>query len=379
MKNERPDGPSRPSVRGGPAGPNRPKGPKGPGYRSGPSRVTLGDKIRGTSIRDRFKDGRFAKKDDDDMELEEFDGSVFETDVFGGRFEDDVKLVEGVDEIIEELDADGNVIDKTGWYDETMQYSPPQVRFAPAHIEFMATAICTVVPTGENTESGTIRLVQYPGYASMVKYDLAGLDAEADYSLRINKNGVLGDQCSKTGGEYNPMSEINQWGQWNPFQDPARGRLTMVQSDADGVIDGTQDVLLQNLDQYRSIMGRSISIFTGDDENALRGCCTISRNVDPENEKRKEEAAEAAAKALEEKAKEEAAKVVTESKGHYNGSSSSYGHHGPQNISWGNYSNDSYKGYGGNGSKGFRGGKINQNNMFGNSFNKNFGNFNGGW
>ena len=51
-----------------------------------------------------------------------------------------------------------------------------------------------------------------------------------------------------TGPEFNPLTEKDKYGNLNPFQDPARGRITLPAANGEGdfVLDGTQ-TLLQNL------------------------------------------------------------------------------------------------------------------------------------
>ena len=44
----------------------------------------------------------------------------------------------------------------------------------------------------DKTEAGTVRLVQFPKQAVKTKIDLEGLDADADYKLKIGLFGAMG-------------------------------------------------------------------------------------------------------------------------------------------------------------------------------------------
>jgi hypothetical protein len=101
--------------------------------------------------------------------------------------------------------------------------------------------------TDELTEAGTVRFVQFPQNPIQAKIDLTGLDTETEYRIVINELGVKGDQCSEVGHEYNPLKEIDAYGRPNPHQDPSRGTLDNVTSDADGNVNAKQSKVLQNL------------------------------------------------------------------------------------------------------------------------------------
>ena len=57
---------------------------------------------------------------------------------------------------------------------------------------------------------------QYPGYAIASKIDLKGLTPDTKYKIVINKYATIGDTCTDVGGEFNPLHEVNNWGQANP-------------------------------------------------------------------------------------------------------------------------------------------------------------------
>ena len=63
-----------------------------------------------------------------------------------------------------------------------------------------------------------------------------------------------------SGAEFNPLREVNRYGEQNPYQDPRRGRFDVIQADAEGKISSTQEKLMQNLGGDDSIIGRSIHL-----------------------------------------------------------------------------------------------------------------------
>ena len=113
----------------------------------------------------------------------------------------------------------------------------------------------------------------------------AGVVAARTFSFRINENGVIGNgqTCDQVGDEFNPLTEVNKYGQVNPYQDPARGRIADITTDANGdyaEADTDYDSLMQNLSGKDSIIGRSITL-TNEDTGASQ-CCVIARDVIPE-------------------------------------------------------------------------------------------------
>ena len=113
----------------------------------------------------------------------------------------------------------------------------------------------------------------------------AGVVAARTFSMRINENGVIGDgqTCDQVGDEFNPLSEVNKYGQVNPYQDPTRGRFADITTDTTGnyaEADSDYDHLLQNLSGKDSLIGRSITL-TNEATGASQ-CCVIARDVIPE-------------------------------------------------------------------------------------------------
>ena len=105
-------------------------------------------------------------------------------------------------------------------------------------------SICNMMAVDGKTEAGSVRFVPFPGKAVKAKLQLNGLDANTEYKLRINLYGAMGENCENVGTEFNPLREINRWGEQNPYQDPKRGRFDNVTSNGDGVVDEMQDKLL---------------------------------------------------------------------------------------------------------------------------------------
>ena len=173
-------------------------------------------------------------------------------------------------------------IDRTGWFSYYAQYSDPEIHWHPGTSFEPVYAQCIIKATGENTEEGTIQMAQYPGSGTAFRYNLTGMDVDTEYGIRVNVLGTLGTDCAKVGGEFNPLAEINQWGMWNPTQDPTRGRVIPVTSDDLGLIDMTEEKpILVNLSGHASIVGRSLNFYAGKDETP-RACCTIGEIADPD-------------------------------------------------------------------------------------------------
>ena len=108
------------------------------------------------------------------------------------------------------------------------------------------------------------------------------MDADTDYKLQVGLYGAMGENCENVGTEFNPLREINYYGQVNPYQDPTRGRFEKLTSNSEGVVDKMQDKLEQNMAGYESIIGLSLSLLTGELESEeVRGCCVIARDAAP--------------------------------------------------------------------------------------------------
>ena len=101
-----------------------------------------------------------------------------------------------------------------GWYSATERYSPAIIPYEPAtfkqkHIY----GICNMMAVTGKTETGSVRFVQFPGKAVKAKVQLSELDANTEYKLRINLYGAMGENCENVGTEFNPLREINRWGE----------------------------------------------------------------------------------------------------------------------------------------------------------------------
>ena len=113
------------------------------------------------------------------------------------------------------------------------------------------------------------------------KFDISGMDVDADYKVFAHKFGVLGESCEYIGPDYNPLFEVDSWGRPNPYQDPSRGRIPDITASDLGVVDGELvDNIQQNLAGYESLIGRSI-VISIDGEDAPRACCTVGRAPNP--------------------------------------------------------------------------------------------------
>jgi len=141
--------------------------------------------------------------------------------------------------------------------------------------------ICEVKPAMYNSETGLIQFAQLPGQAVTVKFELENLNGETEYRVQVNKKGRLGMDCMATGGEYWPLEEKNPYtGESNPYQDPARGRISNITSDGDGNYTGMEQNVLHNMGGPQAIIGRSISLFVGEEMDA-RACCVIGQDHSP--------------------------------------------------------------------------------------------------
>lgn len=185
-------------------------------------------------------------------------------------------------------------IDYTGWWNPPyQQYSPPLIQYKPFPIAKTVYTVCELLAVTDQDESGDIEIAQMPYQAPSIRYDLSNLDAEAEYSLKINTLGRLGDDCADVGSEFNPLKEVKK-GIANPYQDPARGRIDDITATVDGTFSGAQDKLLQNLAGPDSLIGRSLLLSTTVTEvdpdagvnierEETRACCVIALDDAPES------------------------------------------------------------------------------------------------
>ena len=62
--------------------------------------------------------------------------------------------------------------------------------------------------------------------------------------MTINRLGAIDNDCLEVGDEYNPLTEYNDWGFKNPYQDPSRGKFENFSADDTGAILNLQYNLL---------------------------------------------------------------------------------------------------------------------------------------
>ncbi len=102
-------------------------------------------------------------------------------------------------------------------------------------------------------------------------------------TITINKNG----NCAAPGDEFNPLKEVDQYGNPNPYQDPTRGRIaakTAPDGETSTMLYNFQkeDAVLQNLAGPDSLIGRSLTVVSADELNGPQTyCCVIGRNAPP--------------------------------------------------------------------------------------------------
>ena len=168
----------------------------------------------------------------------------------------------------------------TGWYSPTQQYSPPRIAYKPVADEVVF-AICELVG---GTTTGMIQFAQFPGKPILFRGTLDGA-ADAALAVTINELGLVGDgtTCDMVGDEFNPLAEIDKYGNPNPYQDPARGTINSgaLTLDATGALtlEASKDsVILQNLAGKDSLIGRSISLVDG---ATSADCCVIALDALP--------------------------------------------------------------------------------------------------
>ena len=169
-------------------------------------------------------------------------------------------------------------VDKTGWYSQYQQYSPPLIQYWPAYLQQPVFASCASRAT-----DAEIQLVQFPGMPVQARWFSPDLYPSLDgqvWTVRIYEYGRLGgDECTDIGAEFNPLTERNKRGEVNPFQDPSRGRINDITFDSDGMGTIASGYILQNLSGENSIIGRSLLVGV---EGSPIGCCTIGLMAAPE-------------------------------------------------------------------------------------------------
>ena len=159
----------------------------------------------------------------------------------------------------------------TGWYSPEMQYSPPRIPFKSSASE-NTFAICELA-------SGTIQFAQLVGKASKYQATLSSLPA-GDATVLIRTTGAIADgtDCTVAGDEFNPLKELDKYGNPNPYQDPSRGTIAAITVDGTGAASVAPTDLLQNLTGSDGLLGRSIELT---DAAADVTCCVIARDVTP--------------------------------------------------------------------------------------------------
>jgi hypothetical protein len=153
-----------------------------------------------------------------------------------------------------------------------------------------STVFAECVLTGVATttaQAGTIEFAQQSGHPIYARTtDLANFTADAVISGFIYEYGTLGTSCdiANAGNEFNPLREVKN-DVPNPYQDPARGRLSTITANSTGAnVTWTQSNLMQNLASEHGIIGRQIAFYEAYDPtpmatNTVAACCTIVRSV----------------------------------------------------------------------------------------------------
>jgi len=192
-------------------------------------------------------------------------------------------------------------VDTTGWWSATQQYSPPVIKYVAEHASKTIYAVCQI------SETDSIQLAQAPGRAVMARINLGTaptLLPTAKYRFQVHEYGnsfgnaaTSTNTCKNIGVEYNPLREVNKAGMPNPYQNPLRGRLQTVTTDATSLVtEARQYDFMANLSGHQSIIGRTIAIYdVAAEEAAAAGvtpgatatavapiaCCTVGHDVDP--------------------------------------------------------------------------------------------------
>ena len=178
---------------------------------------------------------------------------------------------------------DEDAVDTTGWYSPTMQYSPPKIAFKPT-ATYPVFGICEINTASSIT--GTLQLAQLPGKATLYQVNLSAATPLSTIQVQIKENGKVGsgeglpDCADATGSEFNPLSEIDKYGNLNPFQDPSRGRIADLVGDETSEITVAPTFVLQNLTGKDGILGRAITLL--DMANAVAACCVIAVDETPD-------------------------------------------------------------------------------------------------
>ena len=178
--------------------------------------------------------------------------------------------------------VEDDAVDTTGWYSPTMQYSPPKIAFKPT-ATYPVFGICEI-----NTASsinGTLQLAQLPGKATLYQVNLSAAIPMSTFQVQIKENGKVGSgdglpDCAVTGSEFNPLTEIDKYGNRNPFQDPSRGIIAELVGDDSSEITVAPTFVLQNLTGKDGILGRAISLL--DIGTGTAACCVIAVDETPD-------------------------------------------------------------------------------------------------
>ena len=83
-----------------------------------------------------------------------------------------------------------------------------------------------------------------------------------------------------TGSEFNPLAEIDKYGNPNPFQDPSRGTIADIVGDDTSDLTVAPTFVLQNMTGKDGILGRAITLM--DMDNAIAACCVIAVDETPD-------------------------------------------------------------------------------------------------
>lgn len=115
--------------------------------------------------------------------------------------------------------------------------------------------------------TGSLQFAQRGGKATMVRINLDGtaVTANRDFAFLVHEFGLLregANDCADLGDEFNPLLEKDKMNRFNPFQDPTRGRIGDITTDANGAVsDLVQKNVLVNLSGSDSIIGRSVGVY----------------------------------------------------------------------------------------------------------------------
>jgi len=72
-----------------------------------------------------------------------------------------------------------------------------------------------------------------------------------EYGNSFGNAATSTNSCKNIGSEYNPLREVNKAGMPNPYQDPLRGRLEPVTTDATSLVtEARQYDFMANLSGY---------------------------------------------------------------------------------------------------------------------------------